>query len=165
VKGAQVETGKIKNHRSLRFESVEDALAEIDRIQSADGRGALKTVGNWTPGQILSHVAAWIEYGYDGYPLKPPPFFIRWILKWQVKKYLRDGMPKGVRIPGVPEGTYGADDIPTPAAAARLRQAFLRLKNGEPARFDSPAFGRMSHDDRIRLNLRHAELHLGFLSY
>ncbi len=38
----------------------------------------------------------------------------------------------------------------------------MRLKNGEPCTHDSPAFGALSHEDRIRLNLRHAELHLGY---
>jgi hypothetical protein len=57
------------------------------------------------------------------------------------------------------------DDMPTREAADRLKQAFRRLESGEPAKFHSPAFGAMSHEDRIRLNLRHAELHLGFLDY
>jgi hypothetical protein len=50
-------------------------------------------------------------------------------------------------------------------AAERLRNAFHRLKRREQAFHDSPAFGPMSHDDRIVLNLRHAELHLGYLDY
>ncbi len=165
MSGNQVDTAKISNHRHLRFESIDEVLAEIERIAQADQHNQLRTVGNWTPGQIMAHVASWIEYGYDGYPLRPPPFFIRWILKWQVKKYLRDGMPKGARIPGVEGGTYGADDLPTQEAAERLKTAFLRLKRGEPARFDSPGFGPMDQESRVRLNLRHAELHLGFLTY
>jgi Protein of unknown function (DUF1569) len=113
----------------------------------------------------MAHVAAWIEYGYHGYPLKKPLFFLRWILRFMVKKFLRDGMPAGVRIPGLPAGTIGMDPMPTSDAAERLRKAFQRLASREEAIFDSPAFGKMSHDDRIQLNLRHAELHLGFLDY
>ncbi len=163
MSGKQIDTKKIADHRQLRFESIDDVLAEIDRIVQAEEQGTLRAVGNWTPGQIMAHIAAWIEYGYDGYPLKPPPWFIRWILRRMGKKYLRDGMPKGARIPGVEDGTYGADDMPTREAAARLKTAFMKLKRGEPARFDSPGFGKMDHEDRVRLNLRHAELHLGFL--
>ena len=114
---------------------------------------------------IEAHVAAWIEYGYEGYPIRQPPWFIRWILRWQLKKYLRDGMPKGVRIPGVEKGTFGMDEMQTLEAAERLKVSFQRLQSGEAAKFHSPAFGEMSHEDRIRLNLRHAELHLGFLNY
>ena len=57
------------------------------------------------------------------------------------------------------------DEMETIAAADRLKSAFERLQSGEPAKYDSPAFGKMSHEDRIELNLRHAELHLGFLVY
>jgi hypothetical protein len=81
------------------------------------------------------------------------------------RKYLRKGMPKGARIPGAEHGTWGMDEMATADAAERLSKAFLRLKNGESVKFDSPGFGPMSDADRIQLNLRHAELHLGFLDY
>ncbi len=149
--------------RPLRFATIDELLGEIDRIVAAEHEGRLRTTGNWTPGQILGHVAAWGEYGYDGYPLQRPPWFIRVLLRWQVKKYLRQGMPSGVRIPRAPEGTYGTVALPTEEGAGRLRRALQRLQAGEPAKYDSPAFGPMSHEDRIQLNLRHAELHLGFV--
>ena len=161
----QVDTKTTPDHRHLRFESIDDVLAEIDRILQADREGQLETVGNWTAGQIMAHLAAWIEYGYEGFPLGPPPWIIRWILRWQLKKYLRDGLPRGVKIPRTEEGTFGMDRMETGEAADRLKQALGRLQSGQPAKFHSPAFGEMSHEDRIRLNLRHAELHLGYLRY
>ena len=161
---SSVDTRRSVRYRRLRFESIEDALSEIDRIVQADADGRLRTTGNWTAGQIMSHIAAWIEYGYTGYPMGPPPWFVRWILRRQLKKYLRNGMPRGVRIPRIEQGTFGMDALPTPQAADRLRKAFKRLQDGDPVNFNSPAFGEMSLEDRIRLNLRHAELHLGFLN-
>jgi hypothetical protein len=158
-----VNTGKVAR-RKLQFQSIAEVQAEIGRIVAADADGRLRTTGNWTPGQICDHLAAWIEYGYSGYPMKPPPWIIRVLLRWQLRKMLRDGMPGGVKIPGVPDGTYGQDNQPLPAAAERLMRALDRLQR-EPCPHDSPAFGRMSHEDRIALNLRHAELHLGFLAY
>jgi hypothetical protein len=151
--------------RQLRFAVIEDLLLDIERMLVADKQGHIRALGTWAPGQILGHVAAWIEYGYDGYPMKPPPWPIRWLLRWQLKKYLRQGMPSGVRIPKVEQGTYGIEVLPTDVAAERLRRALRRLQAGEPAKYDSPAFGSMSHDDRIQLNLRHAELHLSFLQF
>lgn len=159
-----VNTGKV-DRRKLRFENLDQLLGELDRIQQAHESDRIKLQGNWSLGQILSHLAAWIEYGYVGYPMKPPPFFIRWILKLMVRKYLNSGMPSGVKIPGTKEGTFGQDDVPVEQAMQRLRENIERLKSREPASFDSPAFGPMSHDDRITLNLRHAELHLGFVRY
>lgn len=153
------------NYRKLRFSGIEDCLSEINNILEAHHSGKLLASGNWTPGQILSHLALWIEYGYDGYPIKPPPFFIRWIIRLRLNSMLQHGLPRGVRIPGLKEGTVGLEDLTVPEAADRLIRAFKRLQNGEVAQFDSPAFGRMSHADRIELNLRHAELHLGYLTY
>ena len=151
--------------RKLWFDSIDDVFSELERIENADANGRLAATGAWTPGQILSHLAAWIDYAYDGFPMKPAPWPIRVLLRWQLKKYLRQGMPSGVRIPKVPEGTFGAKDLPLDEAAARFRAALKRLKSDEPAGYDSPAFGALSHEQRIQLNLRHAELHLSFLRY
>jgi hypothetical protein len=159
------EPGKATNCRTLRFDSLDDCIEEVERIVSADERAALVAAGNWTPGQIMAHIAAWIEYGYEGFPIGPPPFFVRWFLRLRLRKMLRDGMPRGVRIPGVPQGTVGIDEMATRDAGTRLIRALRRLQDGEEAKYDSPAFGAMSHEDRIALNLRHAELHLGFLDY
>jgi hypothetical protein len=160
-----IDTKKSPGFRQLRFNSVDECVAEIDRIVEAEREGRLRTTGNWTAGQILGHLASWIEFGYAGYPIAPPPFFIRWILRWKLKQMLQKGMPRGVRIPGNKDGTVGIEDVPFAAAAERLVNGFRRLQRGEDAKFDSPAFGPMPHDDRIRLNLRHAELHLGYISY
>ena len=70
-----------------------------------------------------------------------------------------------MRIPKVAAGTFGVDVMPLAEGAARLRKAVARLQAGEPARYDSPAFGPMNHEERIQLNLRHAELHLSFLRW
>jgi hypothetical protein len=155
----------VAEYRKLHFASLDECMAEVRRVVAADGKGTLRALGNWTPGQIMAHLAAWIEYGYTGYPIGRPPFFVRWILRWRLPKMLRGNMPRGVRIPGVKDGTVGMDDQPTAEAGQRLLGALKRLQDREEARFDSPAFGPMSHDERILLNLRHAELHLGYVAY
>jgi hypothetical protein len=158
-------TSTISEYRKLRFQSIDDCEEEVQRIVRADREGRLQANGNWTAGQILAHLSAWIEYAYEGYPLKSPPFFIRWVLRLRLKKMLEKGMPRGTRIPGIKNGTTGMDDMPTSAAADRFLAALARLSSTEETKFDSPAFGALSQEDRIRLNLRHAELHLGYLNY
>ncbi len=154
-----------QSFRKLRLESIGACRQEIERILEAGQANELQAIGNWTPGQIMAHIAAWIEYGYEGYPVKKPPFFIQWLLRFKLKQILRSGMSPGVKIPGVKGGTTGMDEMETRAAGERLLQALERLEAGEAAKYDSPAFGPMSHEARIQLNLRHAELHLAFLSY
>jgi hypothetical protein len=158
-----IDTGKVTERRKLRFQSLDELSAEIDRIVKADAAGRLRTTGNWTAGQVFGHLASWINYGWDGYPFPTPPWFVRFFLKFMRKKYLRDGMPAGVKIPNADHGTYGTEKLTTVEGAERLRMAVRRLKDGEEPLHHSPAFGPMSRDERIALNLRHAELHLSFL--
>lgn len=149
--------------RQLQFDSIDAVLADVDNLLAAAHTGSLQQLGNWKPGQVFAHLAAWIEYGYNGYPMKTP-WFLRILLKLMLPGLLKNGMKPGVKIPGISGGTTGQDDQPIGEAAERLKQAFMRLKKGEKCSYDSPAFGAMSHEDRIRLNLRHAELHLSFLA-
>ena len=44
---------------------------------------------------------------------------------------------------------------------SRFRAAMDRLRTTAPAA-PNPVFGRLTHEQWIQLNLRHAELHLGF---
>ncbi len=158
-----VDTSKVTQRRKLHFETIDDCFAELGKIEAAEREGKLKTLGNWTAGQNLSHLAAWIEYGWDGYPMSKPPLPVRLVMKLMLGRILKKGMDPGVKIPGIEGGTLGADDMETLAAVDRFRTALNRLKSGEAAVHDSPAFGEMSHEKRVKLNLRHAELHLGFL--
>ncbi len=158
-----IDTAKVTDRRQLRFNSIDEVLADVDRIVASGKAGTLRHTGNWTPGQAMGHVAAWINYGYDGFPMKPPPWPIRIILKVLVKGFLKNGLRPGVKIPGAKEGTYGTEQLSIDEGAAHLRTALMRLKNGEPAKFDSPGLGFMSEANRIKLTLRHAQLHLSFM--
>lgn len=160
-----IDTRKSRGYRKLRFESVEQCIDEVHQILAANEAGTLKATGNWTPGQIMTHLANWIEYAYIGFPIDPPPFFVRWILRLGRGRMLRGGMPRGVKIPGVQGGTVGMEQVDTPEAGRRLLAALARLQSDEEAPYPSPAFGPMSHPQRVELNLRHAELHLGYLTY
>ncbi len=75
-------------------------------------------------------------------------------------KPMRAGMKLGPRTPG---GTFGTEVLSTEEGASRLRTSLARVQRGEPPKYHSPAFGPMPEEERIALNLRHAELHLGFL--
>jgi hypothetical protein len=99
-------------HRAIRFESIDDLLAEIDRIVAADRAGTLRQTGNWTPGTILGHVAAWINYAWEGYPPgSHPPWFIRAVARLMRNRLLTKPMMRGMRIPKTPGniGTFGVE--------------------------------------------------------
>lgn len=161
-RGKQVNTARVDDFRRLWFDSIQDLRREVDRIVAADAAGTLRCAGNWTAGQTFGHLSTWIDFGYEGFPFRVP-WFIRFLVRRQMRSYMKRGLPRGVRIPrGPKEGTWGTELISTEQGARRLHASLDRLAR-EPAKFHSPAFGRLTEQERIALNLRHAELHLGYL--
>jgi hypothetical protein len=158
---SDINTKKIKR-RVLRFNSPDEALREAERLAEAERDGRLKRLGNWTLGQALGHIATWADYAYEGYPPRAtPPLFIRLVLRFMRARLLKGSLPQGVRIPKVEGGTYGVAVLPTAEGLAMIKKSFERLRREQP-KFHSPAFGVMTDEERVALNLRHAELHLGF---
>jgi len=151
------------DRRTLTFDTVNDVIEAVNRIREADANQTLVVSGQWTAGEILTHLAAWIEYGYDGYPIDAPPWIVRQVMKFLLKSILKNGMKPGVKIPGVQNGTVGQEKVSTEVASQRYLVALNRLSSGEPVKHHSPAFGEMSPKKRVKLNLRHAELHLSFI--
>lgn len=149
--------------RKLRFESVDAALAEAEGLVAAERAGTLDRLGNWSLGQALGHLATWANFAFDGYPSAVrAPWPVRLILRLMRGRILNDGMMSGVKIRGIPEGTLGLDPMDADEGLRRLRAAMERLRSTAPT-LDNPAFGRLTHEQWIQLNLRHAELHLGNL--
>ena len=73
---SQVDTGQVPNRRELQFKSIDDLLADVDRLIEAERVGRLKCLGNWTLGQTLGHLATWAEFSYTGIPMQVP-WFVR----------------------------------------------------------------------------------------
>lgn len=163
VKGerAKLDTKQVAGRRKLRFESLEEGLAEVAKLREAEHAGTLRALGNWTLGQTLGHLAAWVEYWYVGFPMQRPPWAIRVVSRLMLGWFLRAPMEPGFRLPGAAEGTWGTELCSVADGETRLRGAYERLKR-EPAAVPSPLFGVLPRDKLIMLHLRHAELHLGF---
>jgi len=155
-----IDTRKVQR-RTLRFESISQLRDELARIEAAHASGTLRTLGNWSVGQILGHLAAWTDYAYDGYPMRPPGW-VRLLGRLMKGKFLRSEMPTGFRFRGAPEGTYGVEPLEFDDGMRRLRLALARLEATAPT-MPSPVLGPLGHDEWIRLHLNHAALHLGYL--
>jgi Protein of unknown function (DUF1569) len=155
-----VDTGKVPGRRILRFESIDQVMADVERLAEAQRAGRLRQLGNWTLGQTLRHLACWAEYSYTGTPLKVP-LLLRWILRFRKRKFLYEPMRAGARIPGVPGGTLATEPTPLEDGLGRLRRVMERLKAEAPTK-PHAILGPLSHDEWIAMHLRHAELHLGF---
>jgi hypothetical protein len=161
---SEASSSTAKQRRLLRFESIDDAIAEAERIALADRVDRLTKLGAWTPGQAFGHLSTWCNFAFDGYPPEVrAPLPVRMVLRLLRKRILTRGMPVGVRIRGIPGGTLGIDMIATDQGLQKFREAMQRLGQSAPT-IVNPIFGTLTHDQWIALNLRHAELHLGFLS-
>ncbi len=156
-----IDTAKVTDRRKLRFKTPAEMMADVDRVVAADRAGTLRRCGNWTTGQVLWHLAAWVDYSYDGNPLRPP-WFIKVILRFMKKRFLRGPLKAGVKIPKVAGGTLATEALPLDEALARFKKAWARLEKGPPS-IPNILFGPMTHDEWIKGHLRHAELHLSFL--
>lgn len=161
---AAIDTAKVADRRTLRFADFAAVRAELDRLEGAQAAGRLRSVGNWTAGQIFAHLAAWMSYPYEGYPARVanPPWIVRFVVGFRRRRFLEGGMPAGVHIPTVPGGTLGQDALTFEDGLARLRRALDRMERVAPTA-KNPLFGAMTHEEWMGLNLRHCELHLGFL--
>lgn len=157
-----VDTKHANDRRPLQLASLAELRAEIVRLAAAERAGRIRRSGNWTTGQVIGHLALWMNAIFDGMPGPKPPFFVRLLAPILVKPMLLKKMPAGVRIPKAKEGTYGTEDLPIDEAERRMLAAIERLERGTtPERH--PVFGRMSREQWITLHLRHAELHCSFL--
>src|SRR5574342_33702 len=92
----EIDTRKVKQRRQLRFESLDDILAEVERLASSKN---IRAVGNWTSGQVLQHLAATMNGSIDGFPtFVPAP--VRLLLRLFMKRrFLTRPMPPGFQLP------------------------------------------------------------------
>jgi hypothetical protein len=160
-----IKTAKAE-HRRLRFKTLADARLELDNLERAHRAGTLRTTGNWTPGQNLAHIAAFIRYAYEGYPpeLQSPPWILKVIARLFKRQLLNTPLMRGVNIGKIPGGTVGAVEMPFDEAVSLLRGQYDRLQFTEP-KVANPLLGvgNLTHEEWIKMHLRHSELHLGYL--
>ncbi len=153
------------DRRALKLDTIPSALREAERLAAAEREGRLRVNGNWSLGTALHHLGAWAEYPFDGYPAEVanPPWFVKVIAKMMKHRFARKPMPAGMRIPKIPGGTMATEPATTDAGLARMTRAFERLDREAPTR-PNPILGPLAHEEWKGMNLRHAELHLGFFA-
>lgn len=153
-----VNTKQVNTRRQLRFESLNEIIAEAERLSKMP----IRLHGNWSYGQILEHMATAIDCYYEGLPFKTS-WFMRYLVMPLIKnRILTKGMPSGIRLPKE-AGVLIPDPVEIQPALEHLKRAIGRLKEESP-RKPSPFFGDMAPQEWVALTLRHAELHLSFVS-
>lgn len=149
-------------HRRLEFTTLDDAIAEIHRLQEH----GYEQAGQWTLGQICHHLAFVTRGSLDGFPpgVKAPKL-LRFLMARTKPLWLNRPFPKGIKLNGAlaalrpPE----PDSIDENAAVEDAITSLKRLQT-EAQRHPSPAAGKLTREEWDNLHRRHAAHHLGFLT-
>ena len=149
-----INTKKVTGRREVRYNSMDEMLADAERLATSE----VRTLGNWSQGQIYEHVARGLDTSIDGVDFSlPAP--VRWMLSLLMKrKFIYDSLPAGFKA----TGKVVPDETSTELGLESLRKAVERQKN-ESSRIKHPAFGNITREEWDQFNLRHAELHMSFI--
>lgn len=162
---AKVNT-KRASHRTLQLESLDALETELVRIESALSVGKTRTTGNWSVGQICGHLGKFVRCSYGGFD-GLAPWVVRSLAAALFKRSAMGpgAMPRGLRRPKKASSMLPAAAVSDAQGMALLRGQLARIRSGEKMLQPSPLFGHLTHEQWVRLHLKHAGMHLGFVVY
>ena len=158
TKSKTVNTKKVSGRREVRYNSVDELLADAERLAEKGYR----QLGNWSLGQIAKHLAFSMRTGLDGAEYKPS-----WVVRFVAKNFLKKRMLSKPFSPGFKPAariTARSESPPVPDQEGldTLREVIRRWKS-EPQRKPHSFFGPLSSEEWDAASLRHGELHMSFL--
>jgi hypothetical protein len=167
MQGFTIDTRHIANRRPVHLQTIDDLVAEVESITTAAAAGKVRALGNWSPAQVLWHIGRFIELSFDGFPFRyrrGPAWLTRlfrllaW--RWLIALAFRPGFKNPAEAVVLePDPSVSLD-----AAAAYLKRQLARIRNGERMTQECSVDGPYAHEQWVYIHLRHAELHLSFLT-
>ena len=152
-----VKTSRVAGRRSLRFETFDDLRADLTALEWIETR----TLGNWSEGQIYKHLALAFDMMSKDAPFRMPAP-VQWVMRTFMKKrMLSTGLSAGFQAPKRAQAMI-PDPIEADVAREQLRASINDAENATEFP-PHPVFGRLTREEWIAFELRHAELHLSFL--
>lgn len=150
-----INTKKVSGRRDVHYASLDELLDDAQRLTNTE----VNTLGNWSQGQIYEHLARALDTSIDGVDFSfPAP--ARWMMSLLMKKkFLYREIPAGFKVTGkvLPEATSLEEGL------ASLERAVARQKQ-ETDRAIHPGFGKLSNEEWEAFHLRHAEMHMSFIT-
>jgi hypothetical protein len=126
-----VKTAKVEGRRKVEYASLDELLLDADRLSSAP----IKTLGNWSAGQVFKHLATAYNGSIDGINMSFP-WPMRMIARLFKSKLIHGTMPAGVKLPSegakqmMPEPTSTEEGLADlHAAVARLQRESQRARH------------------------------------
>lgn len=155
--------------RRLRFSSLNDIRSDLARVEAAHARGSLGHLGRWPAGPILEHLGFAVGGSIDGIPAIRFPWYFRFGARLARAWVLNHPLKPGVKLNA--EGESAAWN-PNTTFEDGLRMYLVQLDRAEvrPGKPNQamnkrhPLFGALTPEEWMLFHLRHAELHLGFVT-
>jgi hypothetical protein len=151
-----VDTKTVKGRRRLSFSSHDQVIEHVRKLATQPTH----QLGNWTLGQICTHLAKAMDSAIDGSSFRPS-WLVRTVAPWIKNRVIAKGMSPGFQLP-----PNAASLLPpstdNDAGIAALEKSIARFQS-DPTRKPHGAFGPMTNQEWNDLLLRHAELHLSFI--
>lgn len=152
-----VDTKTVQGRRSLSFKSLDEIVADAERLASSP---TTKTLGNWPLGRLFMHLAGAVNGSIDGFTVRAP-WYIRLIGPFIKSRIINKGMPAGFKLSKKREDKLFPPAESTQEGLEKLRAAVERTRK-ERMTAAHPVFGKLTHEEWTRLHLRHSEMHLSF---
>jgi hypothetical protein len=153
----KVDSKTVRGRRSLQFRSLEEVVADAEMLVASP---QVKTLGNWSLGQLLAHLGGAINVSIDGISVKVS-WYRRLMGMFLKGRVINKGMPAGIQLPKEREPIAFPKGVTAEEGLERLRKAVARSQR-ERMTARHPVFGKLTHEEWNQLHLRHAELHLSF---
>lgn len=144
--------------RELRFQTLNDARAELDRLEKVQ----VETTGNWSYFQILTHCAKSTNAIMRGFSTKKSWFLRRFVGPFALRKVFKQGfIPAGVgtSAKGVSVQRVEGDEK---AALAELRKFMSEFEGYTGPLAEHPFFGKLNKEQWTRLAAIHMANHMGY---
>ena len=154
-----INTRKVTDRRLLHFSTMNEILEDVEYLAAGDPPRA---AGNWTPAQVVDHVAKIIRFAVDGFPMPKAALPIRILGRLLRQRALTRPMQPGFRLPKKFQFMAPDPGVTWDDAVDRLRAAIERA-GSQRMKHPSPVLGKLAHEQWELLHCRHAELHLSFL--
>ncbi len=144
--------------RVVRYATLTEFIADAEQV----ALGEYTTVGKWSFGQILTHLAKAMNCSFDGFGFKAP-----WLARVFVAPFVKNScftkpLPAGFQLPAAGSALLPPDDASVEEGLIALREAIDRYQSELP-KAPHPFFGKLTREEYVCLSLRHAELHMSFV--
>ena len=142
---------------TLRFDSIQDALAYAEKLVALESEGKVKMTGGWSLGQNLSHLEKSIRMSIHG-AKRPASVIVQFGAKLRKKAFLKNGLPAGIPLNNR-LADLSPDNISSEEALVKLQHAITDFHQAS-SYAAHPIFGKLTHEETNAFHCRHMELHL-----